>query len=395
MIPYGRQYLDEDDIEAVVNVLRSSHLTTGPQVEWFESAFAEYVGAKKSVAVSSATAALHLTLLGLDLNSGDRVITSPITFLSSANAIAFTGATPDFCDVNQSGNIDLESLIQCWDDQTKGVIVVDYAGQPADMKRISAFVKSKGGFVIEDASHAVGTSFGFEKGGVRYHTGGHPWADATVFSFHPVKTMTTGEGGMVTTADHQLADRIRRLRHHGVERRPENWKMISQMDTGPWYYEMHELGYNYRITDIQCALGLSQLSKLERFAERRVEIVSAYEAEFDSIEGFENPRQEAWLRECEESRVSWHLFSPQIDFTALKMDRNGFMQMLKDRGVGSQVLYIPVYLQPWYQERYGYEQGKCLRAESFFEKTLSLPLYPAMSDDDVRQVIEAVKSILT
>jgi len=389
MIPYGRQSLDEEDIEAVVQVLRGDFLTTGPTVKAFEDAFAAYVGADYAVAVSSATAALHLLMLAQDLKSGDRVLTSPNTFLASANAVAMVGARPDFCDTNRCGNIDVESLMDCWDENTKGVVVVDYAGQPPEVRRISEFVRSKGGFVVEDASHGVGTRFAID--GVEHRTGGHPWADATVFSFHPVKTMTTGEGGMVTTSDGILAERLRRLRHHGVERDASRWTQAESMDAGSWYYEMQELGFNYRITDLQCALGLAQLKKLDRFIARRQEIVAVYNKAFAGLRGVEVPLVEPWLKQdCANVSVSWHLYSPQIDFSEIGVGRNDLMLRLKKQGVGTQVLYLPVYLQPWYQEQYGYRKGKCPNAERYFERTLSLPLFVGMEDDAVSKIIEMV-----
>ena len=391
MIPYGRQSLDEADIQAVVAALRSDFLTTGPLVERFEDAFGSYVGATSAVAVSNGTAALHLAMLAMDLCPGDRVITSPNTFLASANCIAYAGGVPDFCDINSSGNMDLGSLKESWDERTRGVVVVDYGGQPADMKRISEFVRSKGGFVIEDASHAVGSRFTLD--GVEYRTGGHEWADATTFSFHPVKTMTTGEGGMVTTRIPEIADRIRRLRHHGVERNPAAWRVDGVVERGGWYYEMQELGFNYRLTDFQCALGLSQLSKLDGFIQRRQEIVGLYDDGFREIESVELPRLESWLGTCESSSISWHLYSLQVDFEALEIDRDGFMDRLRRVGIGTQVLYIPVYLQPWYRENFGYVAGKCRVAEQFYRKTLSFPLWNGLSDADVQRVIRAVKML--
>ena len=394
MIPYGRQSLNEDDIAAVLRVLRSDYLTTGPEVDAFEQEFSRYVGAEHAVAVSSATAALHLLMIAMKLEPGDRVLTSPNTFLSSANAVAFCGATPDFCDTNASGNMDLQSLQQCWLEDVRGVVVVDYAGQPADLPGITDWVRSNGGFVIEDASHALGSRF--DRDQQRYFTGGHPWADATVFSFHPVKTLTTGEGGMITTSDARLAEQLRRLRHHGVERDTERWLQADEFGAGPWYYEMQELGYNYRITDLQCALGRSQLKRIEEMVQRRLDIVSAYNEAFADLNGFRVPAQESWLQDSRITavRCGWHLYSPQVDFAALGTNRNTFMRDLRQLGVGSQVLYLPVHLQPWYRQQFGYGPGKCPQAERFFEKTISLPLFAGMSDTQVSTVIQAVRSVV-
>lgn len=405
MLPYGRQSIDDDDIAAVVRALRSDFLTCGPEVEHFEAEFASVVGAKHAVAVGNATEALHLAMLVAGIGSGDRVVTSPNTFLASANCAAFVGATPDFSDIDPlSYNLCPGALAGNWKPNTKAVVAVDYAGQPANMPEISRIARQHGAVVIEDACHAVGGSFCHL--GREWTVGGHPWADLTTFSFHPVKTMTTGEGGMLVTNNLEYAHRARLLRTHGMERDPSRFLGLgtdaaSFSERGPWVYEMQALGYNYRITDLQCALGRSQLRKLSAFIDRRREIVAAYNKAFADIPWLEPPVLAEWLQTEPHSpasrstpqlphRISWHLYTVQIDFPATGMSRTDAMRRLREQGVGSQVLYIPVHLQPWYRNTYGYLPGKCPVAERYYTRALSLPLYPAMTDADVAGVIDAV-----
>ncbi|MEI6655141.1 MAG: UDP-4-amino-4,6-dideoxy-N-acetyl-beta-L-altrosamine transaminase [Verrucomicrobiota bacterium] len=414
MLPYGRQTLDDDDIAAVVRVLRSDFLTCGPDVEAFEREFAEFVGAKHAVAVCNATAALHLAMLVADIGPGDRVVTSPNTFLASANCAAYVGATPDFCDIDPvSYNLDPGLLEASWQPDTKAVVAVDYAGQPCDMPAISRIARANGAVVIEDACH--GTGGGFFHNGKDWKLGGHPWADLTVFSFHPVKTLTTGEGGMLVTDNDEYARRARLLRTHGIERDPSRFlspvpcplsPVSCPTSPGPWYYEMHELGYNYRITDIQCALGRSQLTKLPHFIQRRQQIVAHYNEALADLPWLTTPglRPPSSVL-CPLSSdlrpptsdlcppISWHLYTIQLDFLALGRTRTEVMAALRQQGVGTQVLYIPVHLQPWYRKTYGYAPGKCPNAEAFYTQALSLPLYPALTDDDVQDVIHAVRAL--
>lgn len=394
MIPYGKQSINQEDIDAVIETLQSSFLTCGPQVEAFEEAFASFIGAKHAIALNNATSALHLALLVAGIGPGDRVITSPNTFLSSANCAAFVGATPDFCDIELSTyTMDAQQLAASWQDDTKAVIPVAYAGQSAHMPAIASIAREKGALIIEDACH--GTGGGFFAEGKAWKQGAHPWADMTVFSFHPVKTLTTGEGGMLTTNDDALAAKARLLRTHGMERSPEKPQGLGGnapylTERGTWYYEMTELGYNFRITDFQCALGLSQLKRLEQFMARRRTIVAAYNEAFKTIPWIQTPQVR-----CKEDRdlISWHLYTTQIDFDMLGMTRTQAMEKLRAMGIGSQVLYIPVHLQPYYRNTYGYGVGKCPRAEHYYAKALSLPLYPAMSDTEVSQVIAALSSL--
>lgn len=405
MLPYGRQTIDEDDIEAVVRTLRSDLLTCGPEVEAFESEFSEFVGAKHAIAVCNATAALHLAMLVARIGPGDRVVTSPNTFVASANCAAFVGAIPDFCDVDPiSHNLDPAVLEVGWQDDTKAVVAVDYAGQPCNMPEIARIARERGAIIIEDACH--GTGGGFTYDGREWKLGGHPWADISTFSFHPVKTLTTGEGGILLTDNDEYARRARLLRAHGIERSRDAFIGFGApndptfTEQGQWVYEMQELGYNYRITDIQCALGRSQLRKLPEFIKRRAEIVARYNDGLSGIDWLETPKLAPWLttqaamaKQSPPLPISWHLYTVQIDFQAIAKTRSDVMGELRSKGVGSQVLYIPVHLQPWYRRIYGYMHGKCPVAEEYYKHALSLPLYPALSDKEIETVIKAIRHL--
>ena len=415
MIPYGKQTIFDDDIAAVVNALESDYLTSGPEVEAFEQEFAKMVGAKHAVAVNNATAALHLAMLVARLEEGDRVVTSPNTFLSSANCAAFVDAIPDFADIDlNTYNLCPKALEANWKDDTKAVVAVAYAGLPCDMPAIAKVARERGAIVIEDGCHGPGGGFVYED--KFYMIGGHPWADITTFSFHPVKTMTTGEGGMFVTDNDDYATRARLLRAHGITRDSSQFSVFGNQslitESGPWTYEMQSLGYNYRITDIQCALGRSQLKKLPDFVQRRQQIVDSYNEAFADISWLTTPKATARQEPQDQlstvaqrtksgapktvrqkPTISYHLYTTQIDFEALGKSRVEVMAELREQGVGTQVLYIPVYLQPWYQRTYGYQQGKCPNAEAYYKKALSLPLYPVMTDTDVAHVIKAVTSL--
>lgn len=396
MIPYGKQWIDDVDVEAVEATMRSEFLTCGPRVEEFERVFAGKTGAKHAVAVNSGTAALHLAMVVADLGPGDRVLTSPNTFLASANAAAFVGATPDFADIDATTyNLCAKELGVAWKDDVRAVVAVAYAGQAPDMPAIAGRARAAGAVVIEDACHGVGG--GFFHNGRSWKLGGHPWADMSIFSFHPVKTMTTGEGGMLVTDNEAYAERARCLRTHGMVRAPASFAGLGAeedpelAERGPWYYEMQELGFNYRITDLQCALGTSQLERLDAFVARRREIVASYNAAFSGMELLTVP---GLRNAADEEFISWHLYTVQIDFAALGKTRTKVMGELREKGVGAQVLYIPVHLQPWYRKRYGYGAGKCPVAEAYYPRALSLPLYAAMSDGDVQSVIDAVTNVV-
>lgn len=378
-IPYGRQHIDAADIQAVTEVLQGDWLTGGPNVAEFERALADYCGAKHVIAVSNGTTALHLAMLAARVGEGHQVVTSPNTFLASANCAEYVGASTWFSDIDPvSYNLDPMLLEKNWKEGTKAVIAVDFAGQPCNMPEIARVARARGAVVVEDAAHAIGSRF--KVGGKEYAVGGHPWADMTTFSFHPVKTMTCGEGGAIATNNDELAARCRSLRSHGmVKGRPDE----------PWYYEMPELGFNYRITDIQCALGLSQLRKLDSFVERRQQITDLYNDAFLELDWLVCP-QPVLSGGFAPSRVAWHLYVVQIDFKAIGKSRTQVMVELREAGVGTQVHYIPVHTQPYYAEKYGYDPGDCPDAESYYKACLSLPLYPAMTDEDVEQVIATV-----
>jgi perosamine synthetase len=395
-LPYGRQSISQADINAVVDCLKSDYLTCGPRVAEFERAFAQHVGAKHAVAVNSATSALHLAMKVAEIGPGDRVLTSPNTFLSSANCAAFVGAIPDFVDIDPvSYNLDPIALAENWKEDTKAVVAVDYAGQVCDMSAITDVARQRGAIVIEDACHATGGAF--ISGGKRWTIGGHPWADMTTFSFHPVKTMTTGEGGMLVTDNDDYAKQARLLRSHGVTRESDSFVGLGVendpvlLERGSWYYEMSDLGFNYRITDLQCALGLSQLDRLDSFVQRRREIVSLYNDGFADKALITPPG----LRNlADRDFISWHLYTLQIDFEILGKDRHTVMTELRERGIGSQVLYIPVHLQPYYRSEFGYGVGQCPVAEEFYRSALSLPLYPELTDANIDQVIEGVLNVV-
>lgn len=377
MIPYGRQSIDASDEAAVLEVLRSDFLTQGPKLEAFEAALAERTGARHCLVVSNATTGLHLVYEALGI-AGREGITSPNTFVSTSNAMAYCGIKPRFADIDaDSFNVSVSAVEAMINAETALVAPVHFAGLPADMQAISRLAKEYGLRVVEDAAHAIGSEYA--DGG---RVGDCRFSDATVFSFHPVKTMTTGEGGAITTNDSELYEKLRLLRSHGIERRREALKVEAP---GPWYYEQHHLGFNYRMTEMQAALGLSQLNRLDIFLERRSRIIEQYH---EGLAGL------SWLRLPlkVDHKVCYHLFVVQIDFAQLAMSRAQVMATLAARGVGTQVHYIPVHTQPWYREQYDH-QDDCPVAEAYYEKALSIPLYPAMTDEDVEAVIQAVRAL--
>lgn len=361
---YGHQSIDTADISAVVNVLRSDFLTCGPSVKAFEQAVCDYTGAKYCVAVANATAGLHIAALAAGLGPGDEAITTPITFLSSANCIAFTGAKPVFADIDsKTANIDPAEIEKRVSPKTKVLIPVHFAGQPCDMERISCLAKNRGLKVIEDAAHAIGSEYkGVKVGACKY-------SDMTVFSFHPVKTITTGEGGAVTTNDLKLLAKLRALRAHGV------YKEGEMLDT--WEYEMRELGYNYRITDFQCALGLSQLKKLNAFKARRRAIVDYYNRHL----GLPH------LLERDFSNACFHLYPVLVEH------RREFYLKARASGLDLQVHYIPVHTQPYYRKTFGYKMGDYPKAEAYYERCISLPLYPSLKDNELDEIVSRLKKL--
>lgn len=380
IIPYGTQWIEEDDIAAVVDVLRHGNLTQGAKVAEFEKAIASKVGAQYCVAFSNATGALHCAVQALDIPHGKEGVTTPITFVASSNCLAYNGLRPVFADIDpRTFNVTASSMAERINSQTSVLIPVHFAGQACDMDAIGALARQHGLPVIEDAAHAIGSCYadGSMVGCCKHSM-------MTVFSFHPVKTMTTGEGGAITTNSEKLYQRLLLLRSHGITKDPG----LLQQQPGPWYYEQQDLGYNYRITDLQCALGISQLSKLDRFKARRKKIIAEYNRELSGLDNLVIPYEPAGLDSC------FHLYVVQIDYVKLGKTRPQVMKELMEKGVGTQVLYIPVYAQPWYKTTYGYGLGLCPNAERYYEQALSLPLFPKMTDDDIAQVIGAVQDVL-
>ena len=381
MLPYGRQTIEDDDIAAVVEALKADFLTTGPRVEAFEAAFAETVGAAHAVACSNGTAALHLALLALDVQPGEVCIVPSITFLATANAARMVGAEVIFADVDPDTGLMTpqtlaEALARTEDRKVAAVLPVHLRGEVCDLPGLACLAEAAGAVLVEDAAHAAGSAMDFGDGEERVGDGRH--GALATFSFHPVKTLTTGEGGMVTTADARLAERARHLRSHGMVR-PEGGD--------PWWYEMAEVGFNYRLPDLNCALGLSQLAKLDRFVARRRALVARYEARFARLGPHVSAAAvPAW------SRAAPHLMVALVDFDALGVSRADTMARMRARGIGSQVHYIPVHRQPYYRERYG--DLALPGAEAWYARCLSLPLYPAMDDADVDRACEAFAEAL-
>jgi UDP-4-amino-4,6-dideoxy-N-acetyl-beta-L-altrosamine transaminase len=394
-LPYGRQDVDEDDIAAVARVLRGNWLTTGPAVESFEAALAETCGAGQAVVCANGTAALHLAVLAAGLKPGDKAIVPAVTFLATANAVHYVGAEVVFADCDPtSGLMEASHFAEALERAgpgVKAVLPVHLGGQCADLPAIGALAKRQGITMIEDAAHAIGSLY--RRGGNQdLPIGCGADGDMACFSFHPVKTMTMGEGGAITTNDPQLAERLRRLRSHGMSREPgdfENADLAWMRDGTPneWYYEMAEPGFNYRATDFQCALGLSQLGKLSGFVERRRHLVARYDSLLKPLA----PQVRAISRNAD-CTPAWHLYVVLIDFAGLGLERGQVMQRLRAVGIGTQVHYIPVHQQPFYRRQNG---GLGLPgAERYYAQALSLPLFPGMNDADVDRVVNALHDAL-
>jgi perosamine synthetase len=377
LLPYGRQDIDEDDIAAVVETLRSDWITTGPKVNEFEEAFAAWVGARYAVSFSSGTAALHGAAFAAGLGAGDEAITSPMTFAATANCILYQGAKPVFADVCEDTlNIDPAELLKRVTPRTKALLPVDYAGYPAQLDELHAIADRHGLTIIEDACHALGAEYrGRRVGSI---------SRMTVFSFHPVKHLTTGEGGMVTTDNPHFADTMRKFRNHGISSGARERQAQAQ-----WHYEMVLLGYNYRLTDIACALGLRQLGKLESNLKRRREVAAKYVDGLTGLAGLLIPT----VMEC--VSPAWHLYPVRLDTEALSANRSDIFQALRAENIGVNVHYIPVHLHPYYRENFGYRAGDYPVAEAAYERLISLPMFHGMSDRDVSDVIVAVRKVMT
>ncbi len=377
LLPYGRQSIEESDIHAVAETLRSDWLTTGPKVAEFEEAIAARVGAKYAVSFSSGTAALHAAAFAVGLQAGDEAITSPLTFAATANCVLYQGATPVFADVQADTlNLDPEQAAARITPRTKAILPVDYAGHPADMDSILQLAARHGLIVIEDACHALGAEYRGRRTG--------SLADMTVFSFHPVKHLTTGEGGMVTTDSPAFAETLRRFRNHGISSDAR-----ERQTSGQWHYEMVLLGFNYRLTDIACALGLPQLKKLEANLARRRQIAARYTTELRDVRGVLLPQVR------DDVNPAWHLFPIRLELSRLSASRGEMFEALRAENIGVNVHYIPVHRHPYYRERFGYKGGEYPVAEAAYERLISLPMFHGMTDGDVEDVIRAVDKVLS
>ena len=367
-IPYGRQSIDENDIQSVVEVLKSDFLTTGPAIADFEKKVADYTGAKYAVAISNGTAALHAACFAAGIGEGDEVITTPVTFAASSNCVLYMGGTPVFADIDmKTYNICPEDIEKKITAKTKAIIPVHFTGQPCDMDKINEIAKRHKLTVIEDAAHALGAVYkGIKIGSI---------SDMTTFSFHPVKHITTGEGGMIVTNNEKLYERLKLFRSHGITREEK----LLLKNEGPWYYEQQALGYNYRITDIQCALGCSQMNKLDMFLKKRRDIAERYNKAFAGNKNIVAPYQD------ESGINAYHLYviwvKPEI--------RKELFIRLREAGIGVNVHYIPVYMHPYYREN-GYENVTCPNAERYYGGAVSIPIYPALTKEEQRYVIDKV-----
>jgi len=374
-LPYGHQSITEKDIQAVVETLRSPYLTQGPKIEEFEKSVAHYVGAKYAVAFSNGTAALHGACYAAGIVEGDEVITSPITFVATSNAVLYCGGTPVFADIDeQTYNIDPNEILNKITTKTKAIIPIDFTGQPVDLNKIMGIANEHNLVVIEDGAHSFGATYKGKKVGSQAHM--------TMFSFHPVKPITTGEGGIITTNSEEYYVKLRSFRSHGIGKTPYS------AEQGEWYYEMMDLGYNYRMTDIQATLGLSQMNRIDRFIERRREIAKLYNEKLAGIPAITIPEQ------LTGTESGWHLYSIQINSSLLSKPRKEIFEEMRALNIGVHVHYIPVYWHPYYQEL-GYEKGICPKAEKWYDHALTLPIFPEMTDEDVVDVVNALKKLIS
>ena len=376
-IPYSRQWISEEDILAVVEVLRSRLITQGPVIEEFETQVAAFCGARYAVAVSSGTAALHAACFAAGIGSGYEVITTPLSFSATANCVLYQGGIPVFADIAPGTlTIDPNEISRRITSQTRAIIPVDFGGLPAELNAIHEIAGKNGLIVIEDAAHALGATYkGRNIGGL---------SDMTILSFHPVKHITTGEGGMVLTGNRIFFERLKQFRTHGITRDP----LRCEHYEGGWYYEMEELGYNYRLTDLQCALGLSQLKRIDDFIRRRREIARRY------CEAFEDRDEMTFQMQPSDRQSSNHLFPVRLNLSALRSSRRAIFDRLRNLGIGVNVHYIPIHLQPYYRKRFGFKRGDYPLAEGYYDAALSLPLFPKMTSPEVEKVIATMRNVL-
>jgi len=377
MIPYGKQSIDDKDVKSVTEVLRSDWLTQGSKIKEFEEALTDYCDAKYAVAVANGTAALHLANIAIGTKAGDKVITSPISFFASSNSIVYTGGTPIFADICEgSYNIDPSEIRKQIDKypEIKGIIPIHFAGLISDMEAIYKIAKENELWIIEDACHAFGGNWK-DSSGTEHRIGDCFFSDMTIFSFHPVKHITTGEGGAILTNNKNLYDKLLMLRNHGMTKNPD--QLVE--NHGGWYYELHELGFNYRLTDIQAALGIQQLKKSDFWQKKRKNIVSRYDEAFKSLETI-TPQIHP-----DDGRYSYHLYVVKAE------KRKGLYNYLRAKGIYTQVHYFPIHLQPFYKKNFNYKKGDYPIAEQYYEKALSLPLYPSLSEIEQDSIIKSIE----
>ncbi|QEA39588.1 UDP-4-amino-4,6-dideoxy-N-acetyl-beta-L-altrosamine transaminase [Pistricoccus aurantiacus] len=385
MIPYGRQDIRQEDVEAVLEVLQSDFLTQGPQVPRFEQAVAEKVGARHALAVNSATSALHIACLALGLGEGDWLWTSPITFVASANCGLYCGAKVDFVDIDpRTYNLCPQALAAKLEQAERDgrlpkiLVAVHLCGQPCDMQAIHQLAQRYGFKVIEDASHAIGGKYQSE------YIGNGRYSDISVFSFHPVKIITTAEGGMALTHDDALAERMTLLRSHGITREPH---LMTHAPDGPWYYQQVDLGFNYRMTELQAALGVAQMTRLDDYVARRNALAERYDTRLAEL-----PLTTPWQHP--DSVSARHLYVIRLDLTRIEKSHRDVFESLREQGIGVNLHYIPVHMQPYYRQL-GFRQGDFPQAEAYYEEAISLPLFPTMSDAQQDEVVVAVRSAVS
>jgi len=375
-LPYGKQLIDEDDINEVIKILKGDFLTNGPSVLEFEKSVANYVGAKYAVAVSSGTAALHMACFTAGITKGDEVIVSSMTFAASSNAVLYCGGTPVFADIDsKSYNIDISKIESLITNKTKAIIPVDFTGQSVDMDKIIEIAKKYNLIIIEDGAHALGSEYKARKVGTL--------ADMVMFSFHPVKPVTTGEGGVITTNNEDFYNKMLLFRTHGITRKDS----FLIENHGPWYYEQQILGYHYRLTDVQCALGKSQMQKIDKFIQRRREIANIYKKYLKDLKEITIPFEESY------SNSGWHIYIVKIVPDLLIVERKVIFEALLAENIIVNVHYLPVYMHPYYRDL-GYKKGLCPESEALYDNMFTLPIFPAMTDNDVIDVINALKKVL-
>lgn len=377
-ISYGRQSIDKEDIRAVLEVLQSDWLTQGPKIKEFEDALCAYTGAKYAVAVSSGTAALHIACLAGEIRPRDEVITSPITFAASANCILYCGGKPVFADVQRdTANIDPNAIKQKISRKTRAILPVHFSGHPCDLEEIHALARKNGLLIIEDAAHALGAVY------KKSLIGSCKYSDMTIFSFHPVKSITTGEGGAILTNKINIYKKLLACRNHGIIKDKKEFLHKNRARNGDWYHEMQSLGFNYRLTDFQCALGISQIKKIDTLLARRREISSIYNERLIDLDSIVLPVEKLYVNS------SWHLYCIRIKRPS---NRKAIFEKLRRSGIGVQVHYIPVYQHPYYHNL-GYKKMLCKNAEDFYGQEISIPLYPGMTDKDVNYVVKVLKEM--